>query len=285
MRHAKLWILAVLAGGCADGPSIADDALLISREEVGIPFRLVGVTVDTEGHRWALSEAGSLFEQTESGWVARYETGRSDFMDVAALEPGFFALTAPNEGFLLDLGTGELRQHFCYVPEEGIRPDPPPVEVVERARAVAFDPTVSMIYANVQGTTAEGRHMFSEVATFDRVSGAEQIFWNLGDDDFSAGGLAVLRTAPERYQGTLLLGEGTTLYTWDMARARRQAILELAGLGVTGIDGLTVDRDAGTAIVLDAATGDLFTLRLSGIDEAAFAEAAGGAHALKTRHD
>src|SRR5262245_38187805 len=126
MRSIGLWTALLFNGlaGCAtEEPSI--EALVTQRIPVDLDVR--GVAVDEAGRLFAI-EPNALHERVDGAWVLRWEPEtRVGLEDVAALEPGRFALTAPNMGYELDLATGVLREHFCYEPGFGIRvEDPPP---------------------------------------------------------------------------------------------------------------------------------------------------------------
>ena len=202
---------------------------------------LVGVTADETGSLFILTRAGELLERHPDGTLESRWQAPNDLVltDVAALEAGTFALTTTNMGFLLDVATGELTEHFCYEPGDGIREEPPPPTArptAELSQSLTFDRVSNLLYANPQTIALDGNGegMFSEVAVFDRVSGDELSFQNLNEADFAAGGLVALG------EGQLLYGAGSVLYRGDFWEGSRRTLVDLKTLDITSISGMTV---------------------------------------------
>ena len=268
MRRLLGWLLIAALGACGSEVPDAGDELVVREEAVGLAFFAQGITLTPEGQVFLLA-GNQVFERIDGVWNARWtaERGTQVLEDIVALGEGRFALTTRNMGYELDLATGTLTQHFCYVPGDEIREeDPPqtPTPTVEISRSVAYAVDENLLVANPQTITDDvlQRPMFSEVAIFDRTSGDELQFRNLRDADFSAGGLAVLDFP------TLLAGEGSSLVEIDFDTGAKRRFLGLAGLGIAEIEGLVIDRAAGELIVLDGATQRIVTLDLAQVEAA-----------------
>lgn len=260
-----LSVLLSLAFGCGSDVPGADGSLVLAQTDLGYGA-LVGVTVDAEGRRFVLSEAGDLFERVGDSWELRWSepSGLPAVTDIVALGEGRFALTTRNMGYELDLATGGLTQHFCYLPGDEIREEPPPQTTrptAELSRSVAYDASANLLYAQPQTITDDGGAMemlFSEVAVFDRVSGDELFFRNLDDAAFSAGGLVAMG------DGELLYGERTRLLRGNFESGDHQAVLDLRAVGIERIEGLALDRTADALLVVDG-EGQLTELRFSAL--------------------
>lgn len=268
MRRILGWLLIAALGACGSEVPDAGNELVLNDEAVGLGFNAMGITTSPEGQVFLLA-GNQVFERIEGEWTSRWsaEAGTPILQDIVALGEDRFALTTRNMGFELFLESGELVQHFCYIPGDDIREeDPPqtPTPTVEISRSVAYAAEENLIVANPQTITDDVRQrpMFSEVAIFDRTSGEELQFRNLRDADFSAGGLAVLDFP------TLLAGDGSMLVEIDFNTGDKRRFLGLAGLGIAEIEGLAIDREAGELLVLDGVSQRLVTLNLDQVEAA-----------------
>ncbi len=261
-----LSVLLCLALGCGTDVTPADGSLVLAQTDLG-HGALVGVTVDAEGQRFVLTETGQLFERVGEAWELRWTepSGLPPVTDIVALGEGLFALTTRNMGYELDIATGGLTNHFCYLPGEEIRDEPPPQTVrptAELSRCVAYDASANLIYAQPQTITDDRDAMemlFSEVAVFDRTTGEELFFRNLDDAAFSAGGLVAMG------DGELLYGERTRLLRGSFDSGDHEAVLDLRSVGIERIEGLALDR-AGDALLVVDGEGQLTELRFSALN-------------------
>lgn len=268
MRRLLGWLLIAALGACGSEVPDASGELVVRDEPIDLGFFAQGITTSPEGNVFLLA-GNQVFERIEGEWTQRWtaEAGTQILQDIVALGEGRFALTTRNMGYELDLSSGVLTQHFCYVPGDEIREeDPPqtPTPTVEISRSVAYAVDENLIVANPQTITDDVRQrpMFSEVAIFDRTSGDELQFRNLRDADFSAGGLVVLDFP------TLLAGEGSMLVEIDFETGTKRRFLGLAGLDVGEIEGLAIDREADELLVLDGLTQRIVTLDLAQVEAA-----------------
>src|SRR6185436_11730908 len=133
-------LFALLLGACAadrDRPRPEPAPEFVSELRLGgmLPAdaKLTGVTVSPSGKTFVLDELSGLYEVGPS--QAKLVFGRADlarlgadpslaFTDVAALGEQRFALTAENDGFLLDLEANSFSSYFCYLPS--VTPAEPP---------------------------------------------------------------------------------------------------------------------------------------------------------------
>ncbi len=211
----------------------------------------VGVTVcPTTGVVYLLDAGLGLYSMTddlEFEQVATPETlyrvnPSSLYTDVAALGDDKFAITALNDGFLFDLKTGSIQQHFCYVPGFLIIGPTPPMQLTD---GVAFDPITQRIIAQPVTIDAQTRTAInSEVGTFP-ITGGEGNDWHpIPDPQFLAGAIAV------DAQGMLWLGRGHELFRYDLDTN----VMELGGslepFAVDTIVGMAFDGDR--LLVVDA---------------------------------
>jgi hypothetical protein len=255
-----LSIAAVLLGGACTNIEGAPEALVLEQVDVDVDAR--GVAVDGAGRLFVI-DGLSLYERVDGDWTPRWQApaGTAALEDVTALEPGRFALTAINMGYELDLATSVLSQHFCYLPGEGIReeePPPNPNPTFELARAVTFDRASGLLYAQPQTRDlVTNDPTFSEIAMFDRASGDELRFVNLGEPDYSAGGIAM---AGER----ILAAQGSILRVIE-ANGFGAGTLDLSTLGIASVEGMAVDADKGELFVLDGPNRRIVGLDFEGV--------------------
>ncbi len=254
VRSFALLVSLLVSFGCGSDVQPADPSLVQSERSLVDVGYMTGVTVDEHGQLFVLTRDGVLMEEVDGAWTIRFRarTGAT-FEDVVSLGEGRFALTTIDMGFELDVATGELTQHFCYLPDDDIREeDPPqtPIPTSELARAVTFDHETGLLYAQPQTVQqTDGLGTFSEVASFDRVTGTELEFRNLGDASFSAGGMVVLGRGEAGT--TLLAADGSMLHTIVFETGAKRAVLDLSSLGIEDVAGMAIDSGRGVLHVLD----------------------------------
>lgn len=178
----------------------------------------------------------------------------SVFTDVAAMGNSLFALTARNDGFLLDLPARTIQQHFCYVPGGLPLPPPPPpgqpgpFPVEQHTDSVAWDPVSRRILA--QPITMSGPTiMNSELGTFPETGGEGNDWHPMPTQDFLAGAMSV------DTNGVIWLGRGNELFQYDLVRDELTRIRDLDAYGVEEISGMAFD--AKYLWVLDAANEEI----------------------------
>jgi hypothetical protein len=220
---------------------------------------LVGVTADPS--------TGELFVLDASRGLYRFQIGEapelvydvrdapllpSAFTDVAALGDGQFALTVVNDGFLLDLASGTLSQHFCDFPDRP--PEEPALSVSEQyaregvavrqhTEAVAFSKEHGLLYAQPQTIDEQTNAVLgSELAAFDAFTGEDLTWVSLPDSGLQAGGMVALGE-------NVLLGFPEQL--WLVGNETSVMVASNADLGISRVDGMTLSS-RNTLIVLDA---------------------------------
>ncbi|MCA9612636.1 MAG: hypothetical protein H6721_04335 [Sandaracinus sp.] len=251
--NARLSLVITLGlGACASSPD-APPATLVGEESLG-SMDAQGIAVDEAGARFLLTGDGRVEERVDGAWLRRFHAPPGRYFDLAHIEGDRFAVTAPNMGYGLDLGTRFFTSYFCYFPEdESVREEPPPTNeqpTEEIARAVAYDARNDFLFAQPQTREiGTGQATFSELAIFTAVDGTEQLFRNLGDASFAAGGMVVLDS--DDVGAELLLGRGTMLVHATFPEVTRRDVFDLRSLGVRDIRGLAIDREGGVLEVLD----------------------------------
>lgn len=266
-----LALLTALSVACA--PPSAEPTGSIDLSVVDDAGRWVGVSEDEAGNRFALSTGRGIFRLTEDGPELLASNAdllaladvppSSTFHDLAALGDGTFALVADNDGFLYDDTTGRLSRHFCYEPgflepdPNAFGPDPVPTDPAARqvTLSLGFDRENERIVAQPRTYHDEtGELLASHVATFGRFDGFEQQWFDAGDLDLLAGGLAVEGT------DSVLLADGTELYRYTPSTRERSFVADLAE-HVGSIDGLALGA-AGGLLVLDEENDRLVEVEL-----------------------
>lgn len=272
-RRATPILLALLTAlGVACAPPTAEPRSALDLSVVDDAGRWVGVSEDAEGNRFALSTGRGIFRLTSEGpelvasnddLLALAEIApTSTFHDLAALGDGTFALVADNDGFLYDETTGRLSRHFCYEPgflepTPTLGPDPVPTDPSARqvTLSLGFDREREQIVAQPRTYHEEtGELLAAHVATFGRFDGFEQQWFDAGDVELLAGGLAVEST------DSVLLADGTDLYRYVPSTRERSFVTDLSEL-VGSVDGLTIGEN-GTLLVLDDAARQLVEVEL-----------------------
>jgi hypothetical protein len=146
------------------------------------------VLLVADGRRLVLSGPKALFAVDAEGQPTLIHDLTSPdfalpfFLDVAAVSNSEVAVIAENDGYLLDLEKGTLRQHFCYEP--GFIPD----ENYRLSLAVAFEPTENRVWAQPRTFSNQSAvaPLNSQLAAFDRETGRDLNWVNLPDATFAA---------------------------------------------------------------------------------------------------
>jgi hypothetical protein len=264
MMRAHGWIAGVgllTAGACGSsdlqpGPVDGDFKSQINLAAMLPPSAdLVGVTVSPEGKRYVLDRASGLYEVngTRATLVYGAPTG-IELTDVVALGNERFAVTAENDGFMLDLHNQSFTSYFCYLP--ALVPGSVPtvsqtlrsqgIEVKERTESVAFNDQTLELFAQPQTIRLDtGEVVGSELFIFAEGGGQPIRVQSTGNLAFIAGGMVTVdRTM-------LLLGWGHEIYGLIDGSAAPTLEKTLTDTSID-ISGLALDTD-GDLLVLDRA--------------------------------
>jgi hypothetical protein len=269
----KVFVVFLLLGGCGaeqGNPSPSPSSEFKSEVQLGalLPAgaQLTGVAVTPEGQTYVLDQRSGLYEIGKS--TAKLVFATSDlatrfgispapmFTDVAALGAERFALTAENDGFMLDLHGGTFTSYFCYLPAPG--PSSPPqvlsvstqfrqagIAVKERTESVAFSPDSLQLFAQPQTIRLDtGEVVGSELFVFPESGGQPTQVTAMAELGFLAGGMvavggqSLLLGAHDRLYRATATGLPTLLRDFEapieivgMARADDGALLLLDGAG------------------------------------------------------
>lgn len=258
-----LSLVSLVLGACTDAP--ADGPPGPTSQPVRIDLHAatgladltpVGVTVDLSDNRYFLDEQLGIFRFDADGRATRMmaidelpviksPVVTLPYTDLVYLEDSKFALTAVNDGFLLDTVARTLTQFFCYVP------DGTPSWLWQRTDALAYDPIGDRIYAQPRTYDTEGVLQSTEMAAYDRQTGVLTDWYVLSEHLF-AGAMIVL---PDQ---RIFAAEGSLLKQYILGEYTLTPVLSLADIGVQRIDGLALDGDK--LLVLDGATDSLWEL-------------------------
>ena len=132
-------------------------------------------------------------------------------------------------------------------------------EVLDQStHTLALDPTTGVLYSQPQTLDLwnDEQVVASQVGRFDAVQGTDLSWFDLSDESFIAGGLAVLDGE------TLLMGAGSQLYRYAFDSDRPVQDADLSSVGVTSIDGMAWDSRTGTLLIVDAEADRLLEMRL-----------------------
>jgi len=210
------------------------------------------VLFDEQSGIYELDAAGSATMVMDVGSIPSPEGIRYPFTDIVALGQGEFAITAIGDGFLLNVAEGTLTQHFCYVPD-GL-----PAEMDQRADALTYDSERQVLLAQPQTFDAfSGDLVTSQIAIYDRVTGTDLEWHDVGDATFIAGGMVV------EADGNVLLGEGSNLHRFHMPTRTMFTIDTLSRFGVGSVDGLAIDRNSQSLLVMDNTHDELVVISLN----------------------
>lgn len=237
---------------------------------------LVGVTVSPEGKRYVLDRKSGLYEVGTSTAKLVFATTdlatrfgvRSDLelTDVVALGLEQFAVTAENDGFLLDLHNGTFASYFCYLPaappatgDPGVGTPPSTndgpmsisqrlaaqgIAVKQRTESVAFTSDGKFLFAQPRTVRMDtGETAGSEVFMFAESGGQPVQIRAIDDPNFVAGGMIAVNSQ------WLLLGQHNRIYALTSAGPMTLRRTFTAPIEITG---MARDID-GDVIVLDGA--------------------------------
>ncbi len=188
----------------------------------------VGVAASPEGQLYVLDRNNGLYRIEGAGATLVFPASASaQLTDVVALGDERFALTAVNDGYMLDLHNQTFLSYFCYLP--ALPPDPAGdpggptviptvstqlrsqgIEVEERTESVAFSPESLQLFAQPQTFRLDtGQVMGSELFVFSDGGGQPIAVQSMPSPSFIAGGM--LAVDGQR----LLLGSRNQIYTMD----------------------------------------------------------------------
>ncbi|MGE0785695.1 MAG: hypothetical protein AB7S26_08405 [Sandaracinaceae bacterium] len=252
----------------AVAPTPIPPADVVARIDLsGFVGRVSGVAIEPDtGRRLLLLEQGSIVE-LESGeelWSGVAPQGGSAFGDLVALGDGRVAITSVSDGYLVDLSTGTITPHFCYEPGWWDEPGQDPVQV---SQAVAYDAEAGLLYAQPRTIDQGGFGAVTEsfVSAYAEADGADVSWWSIDDLGFVATGMAMLEPGRAAGEAQLLLAAERTLYAFDGANAELTPIADLSSLDITAANGIALDREARTLLVIDADAQALVEVRLSAL--------------------
>lgn len=266
---ALLFSTALLFGACSseDLPDGDPPIVIDLRGEIGATdVAVVGVTVAPDtGKRYVLDETRGIFEMDLEGkatvvlaledFPASEVTPESAFTDLVSLGGDRFALTARNDGFLLDIGAGTLQQHFCYLPD-----DLPFDDVHQLTKSVTFDAEREMIYAQPQTIANENDMVLaSSIGRFDQTTGDDLQWFPISSINYLSGAIAV-------HNGDLIMANDSKLSGYSMTTGAFDEITDLSRYGVANISGMAVDRATNSLLVVDSSSDELVELPLSVLD-------------------
>jgi|SRR5215471_17686522 len=276
-----IFALLVASTGCAVDAGSARESETNLRGLLPENAVVVGVAIAPDGTRYVLDRSGlyrlgessatrvwSTFRSGDETWAT--DTGRSVVVkveptDVVALDNQRFAVTAENDGFLLDLRDQSFTSYFCYFPSTPATPAPTPSQPIsisqtlqaqgiaakQRTESVAFNPVSHQLFAQPQTfrmdtSTLEG----SELFVFGPAGGQPIRVIPL-DPSFVAGGMVATS------DGRLIVGARNAIY--ELTTAGRLNLLRELDAAIT-IAGMTRSPD-GELWILDGAGQRLTTVR------------------------
>ncbi len=269
MKTLRFALPALLLLGCtsADSPTPQETKVVDVdlRAAIGASdVDVVGLTISPDTQkRYALDSERGIFELGADGsltlvlaledFPSADESIQSEFTDIAAMGNNRFALTALNEGYMLDLNTNTLLRHFCYLPD-----DLEDTGVYQMTHSVTFDAESGQIYAQPQTfSEIDNSLVASSIGRFAEGNGAEQQWFALPESSFVAGALSV---NPE---GNLLLGNGSNLNVFDLSSQTMGQSLSLRSFGIRDIKGMAIDAAADELLIVDGESDKLLVLPLS----------------------
>ncbi len=215
------------AMGCADAPPDRNGPAEVNLSALlPVGAQPVGVAVSPEGKRYVLDRLSGLYEIgpdtaklvfKTSELVSRYgQRPDLDLTDVVALGSEQFAITAENDGFLLDLHGGTFSSYFCYLPTSDTTVPEPSISqtlqlqgipVKQRTESVAFNLVSQLLFAQPQTVRMDtGAVAGSELFVFGAGGGQPIQVRPIAEPDFIAAGMVALPG------DRLLLGRGHSLY-------------------------------------------------------------------------
>lgn len=264
IRIPLLGLTAALLASCSGSSDSAPDtarlatpsAKVVTRTDVGAMLDLpngspVGITVTPDTGELVLLDAthgvyvlqeDRTFRQAMANDDLHAQINSFAFTDIAALGSNQFAVTAPGDGFLLDLDARTIVQHFCYVPGSWINVN----FWTQTTNSVAFDTTTGRIVAQPVTIPVNGwQPIDAQVGTFP-ITGGEGDDWHaIENNEFLADAISCDEN------GLLWLVRNNDLYTFDLDTDELRFEQSLARFGTAHIVGMTwIDGDL---MLLDAA--------------------------------
>lgn len=218
-------ILASCSGSSDPAPETATLATpspkVVTRTDVGKMLGVtdgspVGITVTPDTGELVLLDANHGVYVLQEDRTFRLAMSNEDlhaqidafaFTDIAALGSNQFAITAPGDGFLLDLNAGTIVQHFCYVPGSWIN-----VNLwTQTTNSVAFDTTTGRIVAQPVTIPINGwQPVDAQVGTFPITGGEGDDWHSIESSEFLADAISC------DLNGLLWLVRNNELYTFDL---------------------------------------------------------------------
>lgn len=270
MRNPIAIGLLSLSVGCAAEPRPPEDP--IARFDLRAAMNSanvtpIGLAIDADGTRYIFDEQAGLLRVDGDSVVSVVAMNempnpgptapiKPPFTDIIAFAPNVFAITALNDGYLLDTQAMTLTQHFCYLPEGG---GGAPVISEQRTDAIAYDAAANRIYAQPISRDAVGSFIKADIAMYDATTGMD-LEWNPVSGDTAATAMMIASA------GDLILGQDSRLSRWTH-RSTPSPIEDLARFGVLSIDGMVIDHATNTLIVVDKAADAVFDIDLAKLDE------------------
>lgn len=225
---------------------------------------VIGVTIAPDGARYVFEETVGLYRidgDVGTQLVSMNQMPTADkpvrlpFTDIVALSPNVFAMTAIGDGFLLDISALTLTQHFCYVPDGG---DGFPTVNSQRTDAIAYDAVEDKIYAQPLTYNPVGDLQLAQVSRYNRVSGVDEEWFDAPIGTRATGSVFMPGVG-------LLLGQDAKLSRYDVETRQVIEIDDLRRFGVASIDGLAIDTERNTLVVVDQLTDSMFDIDLDTI--------------------
>ena len=268
--HRLIAVAALLSLGACDGSQLdPDPAGGEFKSQVNLAPLLpanadpVGIAVSPEGKRYVLDRNSGLYELGAGTARLVYDTPDSlEVTDVVALGSDRFAVTAVNDGYMLDLHNQSFSSYFCYLPADmptgpGGTPTVVPsvsqtlrsqgIEVQERTESVAFNPVTLQLFAQPQTIRLDtGEVAGSELFTFAESGGQPIAVITMPELRFIAGGMVAVDGV------RLLLGRGNAIYEMTGSPTPGPNMVRQLADGTINIAGLALDTD-GDLLVLDRA--------------------------------
>jgi hypothetical protein len=272
MTRTSTWIAAaalVSLGGCGGTQLDPNPAGGEFKSQINLApllpanADLVGIAVSPEGKRYVLDRNSGLYELGVGAARFVYDTPDSlEVTDVVALGSDRFAVTAVNDGYMLDLHNQTFSSYFCYLPGD-LPADPSGtptvipsvsqmlrsqgIEVQERTESVAFNPLTLQLFAQPQTIIVDtGEVAGSELFTFAEAGGQPIAVITMPELRFIAGGMAAVDGV------RLLLGRGNAIYEMTGGPTPGPSMVKQLADGTIDISGLALDAD-GDLLLLDRA--------------------------------
>jgi hypothetical protein len=276
-------ITLLIGGACAETPPPAPPAPFTSETRLAplLPAgaRPVGITVSPEGKLYVLDQRSGLYEIAgrqsvrqvfaTSDLDSRYGLSPAlELTDVVAMAGGRFALTAPNDGFLLDPQAGTFASYFCYFPSNyeeppgsGIITVGPGLSVsqelgragvatAQRTEMVGLDATGQFLFAQPRTTRLDtGEVVGSELFTFTLAGGQPIQVRRFADSRFVATGMVSFYVPPALEVARIVMASRHQLHEASPTADPRAIIGFDESIEITG---LARDRE-GDLLVLDGA--------------------------------